>query len=62
MLAGQAIGATLGSRLVITKGTKIIKPLVVTMSLAMSFKLLASQYNFFRKLFDIKHFIKLTHQ
>ena len=47
MLAGQAIGATLGSRLVVTKGTKIIKPLVVTMSLAMSVKLLASQYQLF---------------
>lgn len=47
MLVGQAIGATLGSRLVVTKGTKIIKPLVVTMSLAMSIKLLASQYQLF---------------
>lgn len=44
MLLGQAIGATLGSRLVVTKGTKIIKPLVVTMSLAMSIKLLLAQY------------------
>lgn len=44
MLAGQGLGATLGSRLVVTKGTKIIKPLVVTMSLAMSIKLLLSQY------------------
>lgn len=47
MLIGQAIGATLGSRLVITKGTKIIKPLVVTMSIAMSIKLLSSQYDLF---------------
>lgn len=39
MLVGQAIGATLGSSLVLTKGTKIIKPLVVTMSVAMSVKL-----------------------
>ncbi|ARD22896.1 MULTISPECIES: TSUP family transporter [Shewanella] len=44
MLVGQAIGATLGSRLVMTKGVKIIKPLVVTMSFLMSFKLLWSQY------------------
>ncbi|TVP14031.1 TSUP family transporter [Shewanella sp. MSW] len=44
MLAGQAAGATLGSRLVITKGSKIIKPLVVVMSLVMSLKLLADQY------------------
>ncbi|BAJ02921.1 TSUP family transporter [Shewanella violacea] len=47
MLLGQAIGATLGSRLVLTKGTKIIKPLVVTMSIAMSVKLLSTQYDLF---------------
>jgi uncharacterized membrane protein YfcA len=41
---GQAIGATLGSRLVVTKGASIIKPLVVLMSLAMSLKLLWGQY------------------
>jgi uncharacterized protein len=44
MLVGQAIGATLGSRLVVTKGVSIIKPLVVFMSLVMSIKLLFSQY------------------
>lgn len=44
MLAGQAIGASLGSRLVVTKGVKIIKPLVVIMSFAMSIKLLWTQY------------------
>jgi uncharacterized membrane protein YfcA len=44
MLVGQAIGATFGSRLVMTKGVKIIKPLVVVMSFAMSIKLLWSQY------------------
>ena len=44
MLVGQAIGATLGSRLVLNKGTKLIKPLVVTMSVLMSIKLLSSQY------------------
>ncbi len=44
MLCGQAIGATLGSRIVMTKGTKIIKPLVVIMSIAMSLKLLSAQY------------------
>ncbi|GIU07803.1 UPF0721 transmembrane protein [Shewanella sp. c952] len=47
MLVGQAIGATLGSRLVVTKGTKIIKPLVVVMSIAMSVKLLSDQYGIF---------------
>ncbi|WOT04054.1 TSUP family transporter [Shewanella youngdeokensis] len=46
MLVGQALGATLGSRLVVTKGSKIIKPLVVVMSIAMSVKLLADQYGF----------------
>ena len=44
MLVGQALGATLGSRMVVTKGSKIIKPLVVTMSLLMSLKLLHGQY------------------
>ncbi|MDB2385977.1 TSUP family transporter [Shewanella sp.] len=44
MLLGQAIGATLGSRLVVSKGTKIIKPLVVLMSIVMSAKLLLAQY------------------
>ena len=40
MLVGQAIGATLGSKMVLSKGSAIIKPLVVTMSIAMSVKLL----------------------
>ncbi|KIO37427.1 MULTISPECIES: TSUP family transporter [unclassified Shewanella] len=44
MLLGQAIGATLGSRMVLTKGSKIIRPLVVTMSIAMSGKLLLEHY------------------
>ncbi|AZQ09970.1 TSUP family transporter [Shewanella khirikhana] len=44
MLVGQALGATLGSRLVISKGTAIIKPLVVTMSVAMSVKLLGNEF------------------
>ena len=44
MLLGQAIGATLGSRMVLTRGSKIIRPLVVTMSIAMSAKLLMEQY------------------
>lgn len=47
MLVGKAIGATLGSRLVVTKGTTIIKPLVVTMSVIMSVKLLTTQYDLF---------------
>ena len=37
---GQWIGAQIGSQLVITKGSKLIRPLVVLMCLAMSIKLL----------------------
>ncbi|CAM2771884.1 TSUP family transporter [Shewanella amazonensis] len=44
MLLGQAMGATLGSRLVVNKGTAIIKPLVVLMSVVMSTKLLGDQF------------------
>ena len=40
MLIGQAIGATLGSKLVLTQGCRFIRPLMVTMSIAMSAKLL----------------------
>ncbi|WP_299011660.1 TSUP family transporter [uncultured Shewanella sp.] len=40
MLLGQAIGASLGARLVLSQGTKLVKPLVVSMSLIMSIKLL----------------------
>lgn len=45
MLVGQALGATLGSRMVVRRGSQIIKPLVVTMSLLMSLRLLYSQYH-----------------
>ncbi|MEO9653891.1 TSUP family transporter [Marinomonas sp.] len=37
---GQWIGAQIGSQLVITKGSKLIRPLVIFMCLAMSIKLL----------------------
>ncbi|WP_324171569.1 TSUP family transporter [Sulfurimonas sp.] len=37
---GQIIGATIGAKLVISKGQKLIRPLVVIISFAMSFKLL----------------------
>jgi hypothetical protein len=40
MLLGQAIGATLGSKLVISRGAGFIRPLMVTMSIALSAKLL----------------------
>lgn len=40
MLIGQVIGATLGSKLVLSKGSRFIRPLIVTMSILMSAKLL----------------------
>lgn len=40
MLIGQAIGATLGSKLVISQGCRFVRPLMVTMSVALSVKLL----------------------
>ena len=43
MMLGGIIGANIGSRLVITKGSQIIRPLVVVMSLAISIKLLLDQ-------------------
>ncbi|MCL1126026.1 TSUP family transporter [Shewanella surugensis] len=47
MLLGQAIGASLGSSLVLSKGTKMVKPLVVSMSLIISIKILITQYVIF---------------
>lgn len=44
MALGQFIGARLGSRMVIKQGGKIIRPLIVIMSLAISTKLLGQQY------------------
>jgi len=40
MLIGQAIGATLGSKLVISQGCRFIRPLMVAMSVLLSVKLL----------------------
>ncbi|WP_213989830.1 sulfite exporter TauE/SafE family protein [Sodalis sp. dw_96] len=40
MLAGQIIGARLGARMVLTKGQKLIRPMIVVVSLLMSIKLL----------------------
>nr|WP_318384049.1 sulfite exporter TauE/SafE family protein [uncultured Enterobacter sp.] len=40
MLAGQFIGARLGSRLVLSKGQKLIRPMIVIVSAVMSAKLL----------------------
>jgi|SRR5476649_344906 len=40
MLAGQIMGARLGARMVLTKGQKLIRPMIVVVSLLMSIKLL----------------------
>ncbi|MEH6626996.1 MAG: TSUP family transporter [Motiliproteus sp.] len=40
MAAGQLLGGRLGARLVVRKGSKLIRPLVVTMCIVMSLKLL----------------------
>lgn len=44
MAFGQLIGGRLGAKLVITKGTRLIKPLIVTTTLLLSGKLLYSQF------------------
>jgi len=44
MGVGQFIGARLGSKMVISNGSKIIRPLLVTMSLVMSARLLWQHY------------------
>ena len=45
MGCGQFVGARLGSRMVVAKGSKIIRPLLVTMSLVMSARLLWQHYS-----------------
>ncbi len=40
MMAGQFIGARLGARMVLTKGQKMIRPMVVVVSVVMSCKLI----------------------
>ena len=44
MAAGQLIGGQLGAKMVVTKGTRLIRPLIVTVTLLMSAKLLSDQY------------------
>ncbi|MGO4999121.1 TSUP family transporter [Oceanisphaera sp. W20_SRM_FM3] len=44
MALGQFVGARLGSKMVVTQGTRIIKPMLVTVSLVMSVHLLWQQY------------------
>ncbi|MDH2998139.1 hypothetical protein A1D22_09650 [Pasteurellaceae bacterium LFhippo2] len=43
MLVGQVIGGNLGARMVVTKGKKLIRPLIVTMSFIMVVKMLWDQ-------------------
>lgn len=40
MLGGQLIGARLGARMVLSRGQKLIRPMLVTVSFLMSIKLL----------------------
>ncbi|PHM72662.1 sulfite exporter TauE/SafE family protein [Xenorhabdus sp. KJ12.1] len=44
MLAGQMIGARLGAGLVLSRGQKLIRPMLVTISFLMSIKLLHEQH------------------
>lgn len=44
MAAGQLIGGQLGARMVISKGSRLIRPLIVTMTLLLSAKLLSDQF------------------
>ena len=43
MAAGQFIGARAGAKIVVTKGQKLIRPMVVIVSMAMAIKLLVEQ-------------------
>ncbi len=51
MAAGQIIGARLGSRLVISKGARFIKPIFITMVMIITLKLLFDNMKIFSKLF-----------
>ncbi|WP_299200451.1 TSUP family transporter [uncultured Amphritea sp.] len=44
MAAGQLIGGQIGARMVVNQGTRLIRPLVVVVTLIMSAKLLFDQY------------------
>jgi uncharacterized membrane protein YfcA len=44
MGAGQLLGARIGSRMVITRGTKFIRPIFITVVLALTLKLLYGAY------------------
>lgn len=43
MMVGQFIGGTLGARMVVTKGKKLVRPMLVTMSFLMVIKMLYEQ-------------------
>ena len=44
MLVGQFIGARLGAKMVIAKGRKLIRPMLITVSTIMSFKLIYENF------------------
>ena len=44
MMSGQYIGATLGAKMIIEKGTTLIKPVVVTVCFLMSLNILLKSY------------------
>ncbi len=44
MLLGQSIGARLGAKLVVTRGQTFIRPLVITMSFLLTFKIVYDQH------------------
>ena len=46
MMAGQVIGARLGSRVVLKNGQKLIRPMIVLVSLIMTIKLLWNHYGY----------------
>jgi uncharacterized membrane protein YfcA len=45
MGAGQLIGAWIGSHLVLRHGTRLVRPVLVVASVAVSLKLLSDQVN-----------------
>lgn len=51
MMVGQFIGGTLGAKMVMTKGKKLIRPMLVTMSFVMVAKMLYDQ-GFFQGFFN----------
>jgi len=44
MLVGQFIGARLGAKMVIAKGRKLIRPMLITVSTIMSIKLIYENF------------------